>query len=41
VQVELARRLYMDEKRSPRTGFNAVRDWCRTLVAKLASTALR
>ena len=42
VQVELARRLYMDEKTLTRgTGFNAVRDWCRTLVAKLASTALR
>jgi N-formylglutamate amidohydrolase len=42
VQVELARRLYMDEatltRRPP--NFDAVRRWCRALVSKLGQTAL-
>ncbi|WP_394827513.1 N-formylglutamate amidohydrolase [Pendulispora albinea] len=42
VQVELARRLYMDERSLARgVGFDAVRNWCRSLVAKLVRTALR
>ena len=42
VQVELARRLYMDEKSvTPHTKFQDVRAWCRGLVAKLGETALR
>jgi len=42
VQVELARRLYMDERTLARgTGFDAVRSWCRSLVGKLTQTALR
>jgi N-formylglutamate deformylase len=42
VQVELARRLYMDESSGEQhTRFVDVRAWCRGLVAKLAETALR
>lgn len=42
VQIELARRLYMDEAALvPHTRFADVRAWCRALVAKLAQTALR
>jgi len=42
VQVELARRLYMDERTLGRgAGFDAMRTWCRSLVAKLVQTALR
>ncbi|WP_394830896.1 N-formylglutamate amidohydrolase [Pendulispora rubella] len=42
VQVELARRLYMDERTCARNGgFDAMRSWCRSLVAKLVQTALR
>ena len=42
VQVELARRLYMDESTGAQhTRFVDVRAWCRGLVAKLAETALR
>ncbi|MDB4995361.1 MAG: N-formylglutamate deformylase, partial [Myxococcaceae bacterium] len=41
VQVELARRLYMDEVTLARTdGFDDTRAWCRALVAKLGQTAL-
>jgi N-formylglutamate amidohydrolase len=42
IQVELARRLYMDE-RTLRRGpeFARVRAWCRALVAKLGKTAVR
>jgi N-formylglutamate deformylase len=41
VQVELARRLYMDEQRlAPSPDFDAMRRWCRALVAKLGQTAL-
>jgi len=36
VQVELARRLYLDETTlRPLASFDAVRDWCRGLVARL------
>jgi N-formylglutamate amidohydrolase len=36
VQVELARRLYLDEATlRPGSGFEAVRAWCRELVGKL------
>jgi N-formylglutamate amidohydrolase len=43
VQVELARRLYMDELTlTPRPEtFDAVRRWCQALVAKLGEMALR
>jgi N-formylglutamate deformylase len=42
VQVELARRLYMDEDRLlPHTKLPVVRAWCRGLVAKLGELALR
>jgi N-formylglutamate amidohydrolase len=42
VQVELARRLYMDEETlTPHTRFQDVRAWCRALVAKLGELALR
>jgi len=42
VQVELARRLYMDEERlALHTRSDDVRAWCRTLVAKLGELALR
>jgi N-formylglutamate amidohydrolase len=43
VQVELARRLYMDEQTlAPRAEtFDAVRRWCQALVAKLGEMALR
>jgi N-formylglutamate amidohydrolase len=38
VQVELARRLYLDEATlRPLPSFEAVRAWCRGLVAQLAS----
>ncbi len=42
VQVELARRLYMDEATLQRLDrrFEAVGRWCRALVAKLGQTAL-
>jgi N-formylglutamate deformylase len=41
VQVELARRLYMDEVTLlPSDGFDRTRGWCRALVAKLGQTAL-
>jgi N-formylglutamate deformylase len=41
VQIELARRLYLDEETlRPVAGFGAVRAWCRTLVARMGSTAL-
>jgi len=41
VQVELARRLYMDETTLTKSRrFDATRLWCRTLVAKLGQTAL-
>ena len=42
IQVELARRQYMDEERLvPHTRFPEVRAWCRGLVAKLGELALR
>jgi N-formylglutamate deformylase len=42
VQVELARRQYMDEERLVvHTRFPEVRAWCRGLVAKLGELALR
>jgi N-formylglutamate amidohydrolase len=42
IQVELARRQYMDEERLVKhTRFQEVRQWCRTLVAKLGEVALR
>ncbi len=42
VQVEIARRLYMDEIRlTPAAGFERVRTWCAALVEKLGQTALR
>ena len=42
VQVEIARRLYMDEIRlAPTAGFERVRTWCAGLVEKLGQTALR
>jgi N-formylglutamate deformylase len=42
IQVELARRQYMDEERLvPHTRFQEVRGWCRGLVAKLGELALR
>ncbi|HEY2513820.1 MAG TPA: N-formylglutamate amidohydrolase [Polyangiaceae bacterium] len=42
VQIELARRLYMEEDRLvPHTKFPEVRDWCRALVATLSELALR
>jgi N-formylglutamate amidohydrolase len=41
VQVELARRLYMDEVTLLQAdGFERTRAWCRALVAKLGQTAL-
>ena len=41
VQVELARRLYMDEQRLvPSGNFDAVQRWCRALVANLGHSAL-
>jgi N-formylglutamate amidohydrolase len=40
VQVELARRLYLDEATlRPAAEFAAVRQWCRTLVGRLAKCA--
>jgi N-formylglutamate amidohydrolase len=40
VQVELARRLYLDEATlRPSAGFATVRQWCRGLVGKLAEQA--
>ena len=42
IQVELARRLYLDEDTlRPTDRFEAVRAWCRSLVAELASVARR
>jgi N-formylglutamate amidohydrolase len=42
IQVELARRQYMDEEKLvPHTRFHEVRAWCRGLVAKLGELALR
>jgi N-formylglutamate deformylase len=42
VQVELARRLYMDElSLAPARRFDAIRAFCRALVANLGQTALR
>ena len=42
VQVELARRQYMDEEKLLlHTKFPEVREWCRALVAKLGQLALR
>jgi N-formylglutamate deformylase len=42
IQVELARRQYMDEERLvPHTRFQEVRAWCRALVAKIGGLALR
>jgi N-formylglutamate amidohydrolase len=41
VQVELARRLYLDEATlRPASGFEGVRGWCRELVSKLGKLAL-
>jgi N-formylglutamate amidohydrolase len=41
VQVELARRLYLDEDTlQPLPGFDVVRAWCRGLVARLGQIAL-
>jgi N-formylglutamate amidohydrolase len=41
VQVELARRLYLDEVTlRPGTGFPVVRGWCRELVRKLGRLAM-
>jgi N-formylglutamate deformylase len=41
LQIELARRLYLDEATlRPLPTFNAVRDWCRALVARLAALSL-
>ncbi len=41
VQIELARRLYLDEATlRPLPSFDAVREWCRALVARLASLSL-
>ena len=38
VQVELARRLYMDERTFVRnSGFQPLRAWCTSLVEKLAA----
>jgi N-formylglutamate amidohydrolase len=40
IQVELARRLYLDEATlRPSAGFAAVRQWCRELVGKLGQAA--
>jgi len=42
VQVEIARRLYMDETTLiPSNSFDQVRTWCASLVEKLGQTALR
>jgi N-formylglutamate amidohydrolase len=36
VQIELARRLYLDEETlRPTADFDSARTWCRSLVAKL------
>jgi N-formylglutamate deformylase len=41
VQVELSRRLYLDENSlRPLPTFNAVRAWCRTLVRRLGQLAM-
>ncbi len=41
IQVELARRLYMDEVGLfPTPNFDAMRQWCRALVSKLGQSAL-
>jgi N-formylglutamate amidohydrolase len=40
IQIELARRLYLDEGSLRRSaGFEAVRSWCRELVAHLGQAA--
>jgi N-formylglutamate amidohydrolase len=40
VQVELARRLYMDEARLVKTsGFQRMRGWCAELTARLGRTS--
>jgi N-formylglutamate deformylase len=40
VQIELARRLYLDEEAlRPLSSFGAVRAWCRALVAKMGQMA--
>ena len=40
VQVELSRRLYLDENTlRPLPSFGAVRDWCSLLVSKLGGLA--
>jgi N-formylglutamate amidohydrolase len=40
VQIELARRLYLDEATlRPLPTFDAVREWCRTLIVRLATVA--
>ncbi len=42
VQVEIARRLYMDESTlQPTRSFEQIRTWCAALVEKLGQTALR
>jgi N-formylglutamate amidohydrolase len=42
IQIELARRLYLNEETlRPTERFEAVRTWCRTLVAQLASVTHR
>jgi N-formylglutamate amidohydrolase len=42
VQVEIARRLYMDENTlQPSRSFEQMRTWCAALVEKLGQTALR
>jgi N-formylglutamate deformylase len=41
VQVELSRRLYLDETTlHPGADFQAVRDWCRQLIARLGRAAV-
>jgi N-formylglutamate amidohydrolase len=42
IQIELARRLYLDEETLRTTArFETVRAWCRVLVAELVSVAHR
>ncbi|MGA2448714.1 MAG: N-formylglutamate amidohydrolase [Polyangiaceae bacterium] len=42
IQIELARRLYLNEETlRPTAGFDAVRAWCRALVAELTSVTRR
>jgi N-formylglutamate deformylase len=41
VQIELARRLYLDEETlRPAAGFGVVRAWCRTLIARMGAVAV-